>query len=47
MKPARSIAIIYARDWGMSSALLNEAEAKKVPMPTGWLIGWLIEETKE
>lgn len=47
MKPSYPLAIIYARDWGMTSALLTLNEAKKEKICKGWLVGWLIEETKE
>ncbi len=47
MKPVRSIVILYARDWGMQLALMNEAELKKIKAPTAWMIGWLVEETEE
>lgn len=47
MKPVKSIVILYAKDWGMQSTLLNEAEVRKMKNPTAWMIGWLVEETKE
>lgn len=47
MKPNYPFAIVYAKDWSMDTLLLTEKEVKKLKIAQGWIIGWLVEETKE
>jgi len=47
MKPNYPVIIIYARDWGMDTVLMTKKEVKRLKVPQGWLVGWLVDETKE
>lgn len=47
MKPESDLIIILARDWGMQTNLLDLAQVKGLTIPTAWICGWFIEESKD